>query len=52
MRLGEHDISTDSDGVIQDIKVIKKVAYPKYDKRDGSSDLAILTLEHDAEINC
>lgn len=44
VRLGEHDLSTDTEAETVDIPVTKMIAYPKYDKKDGHSDLAILVL--------
>lgn len=50
-RLGEHDISVTTDGEVQDIKIIRSVKHPDYDKRDGTSDIAVLYLEHDAQLS-
>lgn len=52
MRLGEHDISSTTDGVVQDVKVIRTEKHPSYNRRDGTNDLAILYLERDVDINC
>lgn len=49
MRLGEHDLSTTTDGEVQDVKVIRKQPHENYNKRDGTNDIAILYLEHDVE---
>lgn len=51
MRLGEHDISSTSDGTVEDIKVFRSERHPKYNKRDGTNDIAILYLEHDVGIS-
>lgn len=47
VRLGEHDTETDTETQHIEINVISMVKHPKYDKKDGHSDLAILTLERD-----
>lgn len=47
VRLGEHDTDTDLETRHIEINVVKTVKHPKYDKKDGHSDLAILTLERD-----
>lgn len=44
VRLGEHDLSTDTDTQHVDIPVLKVIQHPAYDKKDGHSDLAILVL--------
>lgn len=51
MRLGEHDISSTTDGAVEDIKVIRSERHPNYNKRDGTNDIAILFLEHDASLS-
>lgn len=50
MRLGEHDISSTSDGTVEDIKVFRSERHPNYNKRDGTNDIAILYLERDVGI--
>lgn len=50
MRLGEHDISSTTDGVVQDIKVIRTERHSNYNRRDGTNDIAILYLERDVDI--
>lgn len=47
VRLGEHDTDTDTETQHIEINVVSMVKHPKYDKKDGHSDLAILTLEKD-----
>ncbi|CRL00605.1 CLUMA_CG013865, isoform A [Clunio marinus] len=49
VRLGEHDLSTDSEAEHVDIPVTNIIKYPKYDKRDGRGDLAILVLADDIQ---
>lgn len=45
--MGEHDISSTTDGAVEDIKVIRSERHPNYNKRDGTNDIAILYLERD-----
>lgn len=47
VRLGEHDTETDTETQHIEINVVNMVKHPQYDKKDGHSDLAILTLERD-----
>lgn len=47
VRLGEHDTSIDTETKHIEIDVIKIVKHPKYDKKHGHSDLAVLTLDKD-----
>lgn len=47
VRLGEHDTDTDTETRHIEINVVNMVKHPRYDKKDGHSDLAILTLEKD-----
>lgn len=51
-RLGEHDLSSNSDGEVQDIKIVRTVKHPAYDEYDKTNDIAVLYLEHDAELTC
>lgn len=51
VRLGEHDLSTDTDGEVQNVKVIKTQPHENYNKRDGTNDIAILYLEHDVNLS-
>lgn len=48
--LGEHDISSTTDGDVQDIKVVMTRKNEDYNKRDGTNDLAILYLARDADL--
>lgn len=52
VRLGEHDLSTNDETRHVDIDVAKAAVYPNYDKKDGHSDLAILTLASDVTFSC
>jgi secreted trypsin-like serine protease len=47
VRLGEHDTSTDSETQHIDVQVLKVVAHPDYDTKDGNNDLAIVYLTKD-----
>lgn len=51
VRLGEHDISSTTDGEIQDIKVVMTRRNENYNKRDGTNDIALLYLDHDANLS-
>lgn len=51
MRLGEHDLSIETDGEIQNVKVIKSQSHENYNKRDGTNDIAILYLERDVNLS-
>lgn len=44
VRLGEHDLSTDTEAQHVDLSVTNMIKYPKFDKREGSGDLAILVV--------
>jgi hypothetical protein len=46
VRLGEHDLSTNTETTHVDINVAKPIPHPDYDAKDGHSDLAILVLEN------
>lgn len=50
-RLGEHDLSVSDDGDTQDIKIVKSERHPSYNKRDGTSDISVLYLDHDADFS-
>lgn len=52
VRLGEHDLSTNDETQHVDVDVVKAAAFPNYDKKDGHSDLAILTLANDVRFTC
>lgn len=49
VRLGEHDTTTESDGLHQDLKVEKFFMHRHYDSFDKLNDIAILSLERDVE---
>ncbi|XP_060654536.1 venom protease-like [Drosophila nasuta] len=49
VRLGEHDLSTDTDTSHMDINIVKKVSHSNYNKTDGHSDIAMLYLERNVE---
>jgi len=52
VRLGDHDLaSSDDDLIPQEIGVAKVVVHPKYDANSYKNDIAILTLEHPAELS-
>nr|XP_017019365.1 venom serine protease Bi-VSP-like [Drosophila kikkawai] len=45
VRLGEHDLSSETETTHIDINVARYVAHPEYNRRNGRSDIAILYLE-------
>ncbi|XP_016994354.2 venom protease-like [Drosophila takahashii] len=49
VRVGEHDLSTDTETPHVDINIARYVAHPEYNRRNGRSDLAILYLERNVE---
>ncbi|KAM8710791.1 hypothetical protein ACLKA7_017426 [Drosophila subpalustris] len=49
VRLGEHDLSTDTEAQHIDIPIVKKAAHPEYNRRNGRSDIAVLYLERNVE---
>lgn len=51
MRLGEHDLGSESDTYTVDIPVVKVAKYPQYTTKDGHNDLAILYLERDVDFS-
>jgi len=51
VRLGEHDLSSESDTYTVDIPVVKVAKYPQYTTKDGHNDLAILYLERDVDFS-
>lgn len=51
VRLGEHDISSTTDGETVDIKVSRTKRHENYNKRDGTNDIALLYLEQDANLS-
>ncbi|XP_034481203.1 venom protease-like [Drosophila innubila] len=48
-RLGEHDVTTDTEAVHVDIPIFKAVIYPQYNSRNKRGDIAILVLERNVE---
>jgi hypothetical protein len=50
-RLGEHDTSTDSETLHVDVNILKTIEHPNYDKRDGTSDLAVVYLRQRVQFN-
>ncbi|XP_037939599.1 venom protease-like isoform X2 [Teleopsis dalmanni] len=51
VRLGEHDLSTDTETKHVDIPIVKQVVNTDYNKRNGHSDIALLYLERNVEFN-
>uniref|UniRef100_A0A1I8NFA1 CLIP domain-containing serine protease n=1 Tax=Musca domestica TaxID=7370 RepID=A0A1I8NFA1_MUSDO len=49
VRLGEHDLSTETEARTVDINVVRSEKHPEYNARNGHSDLAILYLERNVE---
>ncbi|XP_033157018.1 venom serine protease Bi-VSP-like isoform X1 [Drosophila mauritiana] len=49
VRLGEHDLSTDTETAHVDINIARYVSHPDYNRRNGRSDMAILYLERNVE---
>ncbi|XP_017127931.1 venom serine protease Bi-VSP isoform X1 [Drosophila elegans] len=49
VRLGEHDLSTNTETPHVDIKIARYVAHPEYNRKNGRSDMAILYLERNVE---
>lgn len=49
-RLGEHDITTTTDGIHEDVPIIKKSVHPDYDEVLDINDIAVLTLAYDVNI--
>ncbi|KAH8303657.1 hypothetical protein KR018_009656, partial [Drosophila ironensis] len=49
VRLGEYDLSTDTETPHVDINVTRYVAHPDYSRWNGRSDLAMLYLERNVE---
>lgn len=46
-RLGEHDLSDETESRTLDVPIVRMQTHPEYDKRDGHSDIAILQLKND-----
>ncbi|KAH8303652.1 hypothetical protein KR018_009655 [Drosophila ironensis] len=51
VRLGEHDLSTDTETPHVDVNVARYVSHKDYNRRNGRSDLAILYLERNVEFS-
>ncbi|KAH8380185.1 hypothetical protein KR009_009368 [Drosophila setifemur] len=51
VRLGEHDLSTDTETKHVDINVARYVSHAEYNRRNGRSDIAILYLERNVEFS-
>ncbi|XP_034110636.1 venom protease-like [Drosophila albomicans] len=49
VRLGEHDLSTETDTKLVDINVVKKVVHPQFNSLSGRADLAIVYLERNVD---
>ncbi|KAH8302721.1 hypothetical protein KR044_010130 [Drosophila immigrans] len=49
VRLGEYDLSIETEARHVDINIVKAVAHPEYNRRNGRSDIAMLYLEHNVE---
>ncbi|KAI8116971.1 Venom serine protease Bi-VSP [Lucilia cuprina] len=51
VRLGEHDLTTDTEARHVDIRVVRSERHPDYTPRNGHSDIAILYLERNVEFS-
>lgn len=51
VRLGEHDIGSNSDGPVQDIDIIKAEPHAYYNDKEITNDIAILYLARDADLS-
>ncbi|XP_030380378.1 uncharacterized protein LOC115628430 [Scaptodrosophila lebanonensis] len=49
VRLGEHDLGTDTEARHVDINVARYESHPEYNRRNGRSDIALLYLERNVE---
>lgn len=49
VRLGEHDLSTDSEANHIDVPVVKVLRHPQYNRTDGHNDIALLYLDRNVE---
>lgn len=50
-RFGEHNIVSDDEAIVQDIKIVRSEKHRDYNNRDGRNDIAILKLEHDVKLS-
>lgn len=51
VRLGEHDLQTQSDGKHEDVRVTHGDAHETYNKALGINDIAIVYLARDVQYN-
>lgn len=51
VRLGEHDLGSESEVNTVEIPVVKVAKYPQYTTKDGHNDLAILYLDRDVDFS-
>uniref|UniRef100_A0A1B0CAP2 CLIP domain-containing serine protease n=2 Tax=Lutzomyia longipalpis TaxID=7200 RepID=A0A1B0CAP2_LUTLO len=51
IRLGEHDLSSTTDGAVQDIPIEKKTVHPDFQAKNILSDIAIIRLAQPATLN-
>uniref|UniRef100_A0A0K8WBX2 CLIP domain-containing serine protease n=1 Tax=Bactrocera latifrons TaxID=174628 RepID=A0A0K8WBX2_BACLA len=49
VRLGEHDLSTDTETRHEDVNIVRKEAHPQYNRRNGKNDVAVLWLERNVK---
>ncbi|KAG4065841.1 hypothetical protein HA402_012519 [Bradysia odoriphaga] len=51
VRLGEHDLGSETETETVEIPVVKVARYPQYTSKDGHNDLAVLYLERDVDFS-
>lgn len=51
VRLGEYNLTTDTEAKHIDIPVIRREVHPGYSRRDGHSDIALLYLDRNVEFS-
>lgn len=51
VRLGEHDVTTNTDGPVQDIRVVKITSHEQWSPSVLANDIALLTLERDVDFS-
>lgn len=51
VRLGEYDLTTESDGLHEDVRVTKRDPHENYNKPLGINDIAIVYLARDVKYN-
>lgn len=49
--MGEHDIRTLSDGIHQDIFIVKSKSHPFYNRQTYANDIAVIHLGRDVIFN-